>query len=92
MKVVKKFYVNFDVKQFQQSFGTCKLLYESCKETLYNVSTLKRVVWSLIKSPVICCLIWLLSYEGAISNPFQVWRNTIAGTSVVLVLADIKTE
>jgi len=29
MKVVKKLYVNFDVKQFQQIFGTCKLLYES---------------------------------------------------------------
>jgi len=39
---------------------------------------------------MICCLIWLLSYEGAISNPFQVWRNTVAGTAVVLVLADIK--
>jgi len=33
-----------------------------------------------------------LSYEGAISNPFQVWRNTIAGTTVVLVLADIESE
>jgi len=31
-----------------------------------------------------------LSYEGAISNPFQVWRNTSAGTTVVLVLADTK--
>jgi len=29
----------------------------------------------LIKSPIICCLIWLLSYEGTISNPFQVNRN-----------------
>jgi len=35
---------------------------------------------------MICCLIWLLSYEGSISNPFQVWRNTVAGTTVVLVL------
>jgi len=33
-----------------------------------------------------------VSYEGAISNPFQVWRNTVAGTTVVLVLADIKTK
>jgi len=22
--------VNFDVEQFQQNFGTCKLMYESC--------------------------------------------------------------
>jgi len=41
---------------------------------------------------MICYLIWLLSYEGAISNPFQVWRNTVAGTVVVLVLPDIKIE
>jgi len=40
---------------------------------------------------MILCLIWLLSYEGSISNPFQVWRNTIASTTVVLVLADTKT-
>jgi len=33
-----------------------------------------------------------LSYERAISNPFQVWRNTGAGTAVVLVLADTKTK
>jgi len=41
---------------------------------------------------MIGCLIWLLSYEGAISNPFKVWRNTVAGTAVVFVLADIKTK
>ena len=45
-----------------------------------------RVVWSLIKSPTIFCLIWLLSYEGSISNISQVWRNTGAGIVVVLVL------
>jgi len=26
MKVDKKFKVNFDVEQFQQSFGTCKIV------------------------------------------------------------------
>jgi len=41
---------------------------------------------------MICCLIWLSSYEGSISNPFQVWRNIVAGTTVVLALADTKTE
>ena len=46
----------------------------------------KRVVWSLIKSLMILCMIWLLSYEGAILNPFQVWRNTGACIAVVLVL------
>ena len=45
-----------------------------------------RVVWSLTKSPMIFCLIWLLSYEWSISNPFQVWRNTGAGISIFLVL------
>jgi len=41
---------------------------------------------------MIYCLILLLFYEGAISNPFQVWRNTDAGTTVVLVLTDKKSE
>ena len=41
---------------------------------------------------MILCLIWLLSHEGSISNPFQVWRNTVAGTVVVLVLADTKKQ
>jgi len=35
---------------------------------------------------MIFCLIWLLSYERSISNPFQVWRNTGAGIAVILVL------
>jgi len=33
-----------------------------------------------------------LSYEGSISTPFPLWRNTVAGIAVVFVLADIKTE
>jgi len=75
----------FDVKEFQQSFGTCKTVvwvlsvklqvftpfYRGVKDTLEIASTSNRVVWSLIKSPMICCLIWLLSYEGASSNSFQ---------------------
>jgi len=73
------------VEQFPQSFGTCKIvvrvflilqvftpLYRGVKETLLIVSTSKRVIWNLIKSPMICCLIWLLSYEETISNPFHV--------------------
>jgi len=40
--------------------------------------------WS--KSPMIFCLIWLLSYEGSISNSFQVWRDTGGGIAVFLVL------
>ena len=90
--------MNFDVKQFQQSLGTCKLLYESLmskQQVLYIEvwkirwklpAHQKREVWSLIKSPMILCLIWILSYEWAISNSFQVWRNTGAGIVVVLVL------
>ena len=85
-------------RQFQQRFGSSKLLLESCnslspysyiyrgvKETLI-ASTSKRVFWNLIKSPMIFCLIWLLSYEGSISNSFQVWRNTGADIVVILVL------
>jgi len=40
--------------------------------------------WS--KSPMIFCLIWLLSYEGSISNAFIVWRNIVAGIAVIRVL------
>ena len=35
---------------------------------------------------MIFCLIWLLSYEGSISNPFQVCRNIVTGVAVILVL------
>jgi len=35
---------------------------------------------------MIFCLIWLLSYEGSISNPFQVWRNIVSGIAFILVL------
>jgi len=38
-------------------------LYRGVKETLLNCKHIKRVVWSLIKSQMILCLIWLLSYE-----------------------------
>jgi len=37
-------------------------------------------------SPMIFFLIWLLSYEGSISNPFQVCRNIVAGVAFILVL------
>jgi len=35
---------------------------------------------------MIFCLIWLLFYEGSISNPFQVCRNIVAGATFILVL------
>ena len=34
---------------------------------------------------MIFCLIWLLSYEGSISNAFLVWRNISVGRAVILV-------
>jgi len=91
---------------FIRVLALVKLLYDSyisnCRSSLLYIEVWKiccwlpahqkKVVWSLIKSPIICCLIWLLSYEGSILNPFQVWRNTVIGTVVVLVLADTKTE
>jgi len=61
-------------------------LYRGVRETLWIASTSKRVVWSIDQSPMIFCLIWLLSYEGSISNPFQVCRNIVAGVAVILVL------
>jgi len=33
------------------------------------------LVWSFDSSPLIFCLIWWLSYEELISNPFHLWRN-----------------
>jgi len=39
-----------------------------------------------LKSPMIFCLIWLLSYEGSISNAFLVWRNISTCIVVILVL------
>jgi len=44
----------------------------------------KSRLLNLDKSPMICCLIWLLSYEGTISNPFPKERITSAVTTVVL--------
>jgi len=46
----------------------------------------KRVVWSFDQSPMIHFLIWLLSYEGSISNAFHVWRSIVAIRVVILVL------
>ena len=43
-------------------------------------------------SPMIFCLIWLLSYEGSISNSFLVWRNISAGRAVILVLLQSTTK
>ena len=41
---------------------------------------------------MIFCLIWLLSYEGSISNPFLVWGNISAGRAVILVLLHSTTR
>jgi len=43
-------------------------------------------------SPMIFCLIWVLSYEGSISNPFLVWGNISAGRVVILVLLQSTTK
>jgi len=85
---------------FSRVLALIKLLYESwvknsrssllyievwkicCKLPAHQIESFQTWLdhqWSL-------CLIWLLSYEGSISNPFQVWRNTVAGIAVVLVL------
>jgi len=99
MKVVKNSKWTFDAEQFQQSFDTCKLLYESLsfskssllyievwKRRCWIASTSKRVVWSLIKSPMILCLIWLLSYEDQFQIHSKSGGHTGAGIVVVLVL------
>ena len=43
-------------------------------------------------SPMIFCLIWVLSYEGSISNPFLVWGNISVGRAVILVLLQSTTK
>jgi len=62
-------------------------LYKGVRESLWIANTSnKKVVWSFDQSTMIFCLIWLLSYEGSISNPLQVCRNIVAGVAVILVL------
>ena len=51
----------------------------------------QRVVWSLLITNDLL-LIWLLSYEGWISNPFLVWRNISANRAVILVLLQSTTK
>ena len=43
-------------------------------------------------SPMIFCLIWVLSYEDSISNSFLVWGNISAGRAVILVLLQSTTK
>jgi len=89
----------FDAEQFQQRFNAFKLLLsllQFSKSSLIYIEVWKRrcelpahqktIFWSFDQSPMIFCLIWLLSYEGSISNSFQVWRNIVAGVAVILVL------
>ena len=48
MKVVKKFEVNFDVKQFQQSVGTCKIVVRVLQffmSSLLYIEVWKRSFW-----------------------------------------------
>jgi len=83
--------VNFWCKANSAEFLHTKLqvftpLYRGVRETLWISSASKRVVWSFVQSPMIFCLIWLLSYEGSISNSFQVWRDSGADVAVFLVL------
>jgi len=68
-------------------------LYSSVKETLENsqhayIKESFEACWS----PMIFCLIWILSYEGSISNPFLVWGNIFAGKAVILVLLQHTTK
>ena len=42
----------------------------------------KESLLKLDLSPMILCLIKVLSYEGSISNPFQLWRNIVVGVVV----------
>jgi len=56
------------------------------KDTLESCQHKKESFEACWKSPMIFCLIWLMSYEGSISNAFLVWRNISAGRAVILVL------
>jgi len=61
-------------------------LYRGVKDTLESYQHNKESFETCWKSSMIFCLIWLLSYEGSISNAFLVWRNISAGRVVILVL------
>ena len=68
-------------------------LYSGVKETLENsqhacIKESFEACWS----PMIFCPIWLLSYEGSISNPFLVWGNISASRAVILVLLQSTTK
>ena len=68
-------------------------LYSGVKETLENCQhTCIKESFEACWSPMIFCLIWLLSYDGSISNTFLVWRNIYAGRAVILVLLQSTTK
>jgi len=68
-------------------------LYSGVKETLEKCQhTCTKDSFKACWSPMIFCLIWLLSYEGSISNPFPVWRNISAGRAVILVFLQSTTK
>jgi len=68
-------------------------LYSGVKETLENsqhacIKESFEACWS----PMIFCLIWVLSYERSISNQFLVWGNISPGRAVILVLLQSTTK
>jgi len=80
------FVVLFNLKTFTP-------LYSGVKETLRNsqhacIKESFEACWS----PMIFCLIWVLSYEWSISNSFLVWENISAGRAVILVLLQSTTK
>ena len=100
--MLRNFKWTFDAEQFQSFgafellYESCFLHYPNNMSSLLYIevwkirceiaSASKRVVWSFDQSPMISFLIWLLFYEGSISNSFQVCRNIVAGMVVILVL------
>ena len=68
-------------------------LYSGVKETLKNSQdACIKESFEAFWSPMIFFLIWVLFYEGSISNPFLVWGNISAGRAVNLVLLQSTTK
>ena len=68
-------------------------LYSGVKETLKNSQdACIKESFEAFWSPMIFFLIWVLFYEGSISNPFLVWGNISAARAVILVLCQSTTK
>jgi len=78
MKIVKKFKVNFNVKQFQQSFGTCKIVVrvlQFFRSSLLYIEVWKRHCWLLAHQKRSCLKLDQITNYLLPDLIIVVWRN-----------------